>query len=209
MTPLKTTAGDAKEKAAEIRDRLYSDKDSRDRWIGVYIGILAAFMAICTMLGNNATKDANRFNIEANNNWNFFQAKNLRRQVVRLQVEQLELDVASNTSLSDGLKTAYKSRIDTYKALDKRLTSEPATGEGLDELFAKGKALEAQRDRALAQDPYFDWAQALLQIAIVLASVCLITGTIWLFYVSGVLAIVGMLLMINGKLMLLTVPFIG
>jgi len=51
------------------------------------------------------------------------------------------------------------------------LTSEPETGEGLKELMAKVKALEAQRDRAMRKDPYFDYGQALLQIAIVLASV--------------------------------------
>ncbi len=208
MTQIKTSVVDAKERAAELRNRLYADKDSRDRWIGVFIGVLAAFMAVCSMLGSNATKDANRFNIEANNNWNFFQAKNLRRQVVRLQMDQLELDIGSNTTLSDGLRAAYKQRVETYKALEKRLTSEPATQEGLDELFAKGKALEAQRDRALAQDPYFDLAQALLQIAIVLASVCLITGTIWLFYVSGLLALFGTLLTANGKFMFFALPFI-
>jgi Domain of unknown function (DUF4337) len=206
---IKTTAGDAKEKAVEIRERLYTDKESRDRWIGVYIGVLAAFMAICTMLGNNATKDANRFNIEASNNWNFFQAKNLRRQVVRLHVDQLEMDVASNTALPETVRAAYIKRIDTYRELEKRLTSEPEKSEGLDQLFEKGKALEAQRDDALKKDPYYDWAQVLLQIAIVLASVCLITGTIWLLYGSVVMALLGALLMINGRFLIFALPGIA
>ena len=133
-----TVVETAKSRSIEIHGRLLSDKDARDRWTGVFIGILAMFMAVCTLLGNNATKDANRFNIEANNNWNFFQAKNLRRQVVRLQVDQLELDLASNAALSESARGAYRRRIDDYKALDKRLTSEPETKEGLDELFAKG-----------------------------------------------------------------------
>lgn len=223
MTTLKTTAEDAKDGAAKvgatqdgatqdgatgIHKRLSADKESRDRWIGVYIGVLAAFMAICTMLGNNATKDANRFNIEANNNWNFFQAKNLRRQMVRLQVDQLELDLASNPSLGEGLRVAYRKRIDDYKALDKRLSSDVEKNEGLDELFAKGKSLEAQRDVAFTKDPYFDWAQAMLQIAIVLASVCLITGAVWLVYASSVLGALGVLMMVNGMFMVVTLPFI-
>ena len=213
MTALKDLALDAaahaQKKTTEIHDRLYADKDTRDRWIGVFIGILAAFMAICTMLGNNATKDANRYNIEANNSWNFFQSKNLRRQVVRLHIDQLEMDLASNTALSEGMKTAYVKRIADYKAVDTRLTTDKERNEGLDELFAKSKALEVLRDEALAKDPYFDWAQALLQIAIVLASVCLITGRIWLLYASGGLAVVGLLMMANGKWLLLRLPFIG
>lgn len=213
MTTLAKTAKDIAEttleKTSAISARLHSDKETRDRWTGVFIGILAMFMAVCTMLGNNATKDANRFNIEANNNWNFFQAKNLRRQTVRLHIDQLEMDLAANTALPEGLRSAYRKRVEDYKALDARLTSDATTKEGLDELFAKGKALEAERDEALKKDPYFDWAQVLLQIAIVLASVCLITAAIWLLYVSAGLASVGVLLMLNGKFLVFALPFIG
>ena len=69
-----------------------------------------------------------------------------------------------------------------------KLTTDPERNEGLDELFAKGKALEAERDMALRKDPYFDWSQALLQIAIVLASVHLIIGNMMLLGLSGGLA---------------------
>ena len=60
-----------------------------------------------------------------------------------------------------------KSRQKTY--------SDGERGEGLDELFAKGRRLEAQRDEARRRGPYFDYGQALLQIAIVLASVAIIS----------------------------------
>ncbi len=51
---------------------------------------------------------------------------------------------------------------------------------------------------ALRKDPYFDWSQALLQIAIVLASVHLIIGNLMLLALSGGLAALGVLLMLNG-----------
>ena len=79
-----------------------------------------------------------------------------------------------------------------------KLTTDPEKKEGLDELFAKGKALEAERDVAMRKDPYFDWSQALLQIAIVLASVHLIIGNLMLLGLSGGLAGLGVLLMLNG-----------
>jgi Domain of unknown function (DUF4337) len=191
----------AKDKAKIIRDQLQVDKEFRDRWTGVFIGILAFFMAICAMEGNNATKDANRLNIEANNSWNFFQAKNLRRQVVRMQVDQLELDLLANPNMPDAARAAYRKKIDDYKALEISLTSDKAKQEGMDELFAKGKALEAERDLAFKRDPYFDWAQTCLQIAIVLASVCLITGTLWLLYISASLGIIGVILMSWGTVL--------
>ena len=66
-----------------------------------------------------------------------------------------------------------------------RLTSEPETGEGVEELKVKAKSLELQRDRAMVKDPFFDYGQALLQIAIVLASVAIITGGTILLVLSA------------------------
>ena len=48
-----------------------------------------------------------------------------------------------------------------------------------------------------------------LQIAIVLASVCLITGAVWLLYASAGLAALGLLLMIDGKFLLFAIPLMG
>lgn len=191
------------EKAKSVKERIATDKETRDRWLGVYIGVLALFLAVCTMLGGNVTKDANRLNIEANNNWNFFQAKNLRRHMIRLQADQYELELTANPSLAPSVREAYTKKIADYRALEKQLTSDPERKEGLDELFQKGKALEAERDLAFKKDPYFDWAQTFLQIAIVLASVCLITGTVWLLYVSVGLGVLGFLFLFNGYTLLL------
>ena len=84
-------------------------------------------------------------------------------------------------------RSSIETKIADYKEQDKKLTSDPERGEGLDELFVKGKALEAARDQALQRGPYFDYGQALLQIAIVLASVAIISAAMLLLVVSFVL----------------------
>lgn len=201
MANLATTSKD-------IKTRIATDKEARDRWLGVYIGVLALFLAICTMFGSNVTKEAQKLNIDASNNWNFFQAKNLRRQMLRLQTAQLQLDLEANPGWSDTAKAAYAKRIKDNQVLEKQLTSDPERGEGLDELFAKGKALETERDLAFKRDPYFDWSQTFLQIAIVLASVCLITGTVWLLYVSFGLGVVGLVLLVDGYTLWVPLPFL-
>ena len=89
------------------------------------------------------------------------------------------------------------------------MTKDPEKGEGLDQLFDKGKALETERDVALRKDPYFDWSQALLQIAIVLASVHLIIGNLMLLGLSGGLAALGVLLMMNGYTLAMSLPRLG
>lgn len=179
---------------------------SRDKLIGVYVGILAVVLAICSLGGSNAQQDALQQNIAASNDWAFFQAKNARRQALRLHTENFETMLLTSPSMPEDVKKSIEAKIADYKAQDKLLTSDLKSGEGLDELFAKGKALEADRDQALKQGPYFDYGQALLQIAIVLASVALISGGNMLLYGSFVLGAFGLVLTVGGFTLAFPLP---
>jgi hypothetical protein len=181
----------------------------RDRWIGVYIGVLAVILAICSMGGGNASKEATLKNIEATNVWGFFQAKNMRRHTLRLEVDQLELTVLSNPALTAEARAAIEAKIADYKKIDAELTSNPKTNEGLDELFNRGKALEAERDVAMRQDPYFDYGEALLQIAIVLISVSIVANLRWLAGLGAVVGGIGALATLNGFFLLVAIPWLG
>lgn len=189
-------------------DASKSETRTRDRWIGVYIGVLAVILAICAMGGANAAKDAAHSNIEATNIWAFFQAKNMRRHVLRLQVDELELQLAGGT-LALPVREAIEAKIAAYKKLDEELTSNPESNEGLDELFHRGKALEAARDLAASRDPYFDWGEALLQIAIVLGGVAIISGGSMLIVLSMLVGVAGLAMTINGFTLLIQLPFIA
>ncbi len=182
---------------------------NRDRLIAVYIGVIAVALAICSVGAGNATKDATARNIEASNAWSFFQAKNIRRNDLRLQIDGLELMLATEPNLSESARGAIGDKLKSYREYEARLSSEPETGEGLKELLVKGKTLEARRDRAMLKDPYFDYGQALLQIAIVLASVAIITGGSSLLVLSIVLASLGVVSTLNGFTLAYNVPFIG
>ena len=186
-----------------------ASKGGRDRLIAVYIGILAVALAICALGGGNAAKEATQKNIEASNTWAFFQAKNARRHMLRLQTDELELLITTQPEMPAATRAAIEAKIASYKAQDKQLTSEPKSGEGLDELFVKGKSLEADRDMALRRDPYFDMGEAALQIAIVLASVAIISGANFLVMASGILGLIGALMTFNGYALIWSLPFLG
>jgi len=181
----------------------------RDRLIAVYIGFLAVALAICSVGAGNATKDATARNIEAANTWAFFQAKNIRRNDVRLQIDTLELKLATEPDLAPAARSIVEEKLKGYRAYEARLTSEPETGEGTEELKLKGRALEAGRDLAMRKDPYFDYGQALLQIAIVLASVSIITGGSSLLVLSVLLAAGGAVMTANGFTLAFTLPYLG
>ena len=147
--------------------------------------MLAVLLAICNVGGANATKDATHANIAASDTWAFFQAKNIRRAATTLAANELELLLAAQPGMPDDAKRKFEDKIKDYRAEVQRLSTDSTKKEGLEELFAKAKGLEGDRDIALRKDPYFDWSQALLQIAIVLASVHLIIGNLWLLSLSG------------------------
>jgi hypothetical protein len=60
-------------------------------------------------------------------------------------------------AMPDDVKKLIDAKIADYKTQDKKLSSDAERGEGLDELFAKGRRLEAQRDEALRRGPFFDY----------------------------------------------------
>ena len=191
------------------RDAEDQNQRDKDRLIGVYIAILAVILALCTMGGGNAAKEATLKNIEASNLWAFFQAKNLRRQALRLQIDQLEIMRDGDPNLPATTRAAVEAKIADYKAQDALLTSDKARNEGLDELFVRAKALEVERDTAMERDPYFDYGEAFLQIAIVLAGVAIISGGSAVLVSSLVVAALGALMTLNGFTLLVPMPFIG
>ncbi|HPG88185.1 MAG TPA: DUF4337 domain-containing protein [Hyphomicrobium sp.] len=195
-------------------DQLGSDADAlnskrRDKLIGVYIGLLAVVLAICGMGGGNAAKESTLRNIEASNTWGFFQSKNIRRAGIRLQVDEMTLLLETNPSMPEAAAKHIQAKIDEYRALDTKLTSDKQSNEGLDELFSKGKAQEAARDIALQRDPYFDYGQALLQIAIVLASVAIISGGNMLLLASACVGALGVIATVGGFTLAFPLPFAG
>jgi Domain of unknown function (DUF4337) len=196
------------DEAAEMMDR-DREQDQFKRRAAIVIAIFAMLLAITGLGGQNATKEALNSNILASNDFNFFQAKNMRQTAYILAADELELAWNSDPQLPDDAKAALRRKVEDYRRTIARYETEPETGEGKKELMAKAREHEQKRDRALKQDPYFDYAVALLQIAIVLISVAIVAEQVWLAYIGGGLGIIGALLMINGYLLLVELPFLS
>ena len=76
------------------------------------------------------------------------------------------------------------------------------------EIEQAAKKFEEIRDHEQTRDPYFHYAEVLLQIGIVAASVSIISGSRPVFGFSIVLALLGAALTANGYLLLVRVPFL-
>jgi hypothetical protein len=196
------------DEAADMMDR-EKEQDLFKRRAAIAIAVCAMMLAICGLGGQNATKEAINENILASNLYNFFQAKNMRQTAFVLAANELELAWTNDPALPAEAKSALRAKIDDYKKTIARYESEPETQEGKKELLVRAREHEERRDHALAQDPYFDYAEALLQIAIVLISVSIVAEQVWLSFIGGGLGIIGALLTLNGFLLLVKIPWLG
>jgi len=176
------------------------------RWIGVYIGMLAVLLSIATMIGKNAEEDAAKANLDATNTWAFFQAKNIRREQFRVAAENMRLKLAENPQMPAAAKSMIEAGLAKYDKNIAMYTSDKKRNEGLDELWMRAKALEKTRDAALARGPYFDYGEAFLQIAIVLASVAIVTGGTGALVLSVMIGSAGVVSVANGLFMFATLP---
>jgi hypothetical protein len=191
--------------AADFMDK-EKESDTFKRNAAIVISIFAMLLAITGLGGGNATKEALNENILAANDFNFYQAKNVRQTSLILAANEIELAWSADSSLTDEAKAALKKKLDDYRKTIARYESEPDTGEGKKELLTRARQHSAARDRALKQDPYFDYSEALLQIAIVLISVSIVAELLWLALIGGGLGLIGGLLMVNGYLLLVEIP---
>ena len=145
-------------------------------------------------------------NIYAANFYAFYQAKNIRQTDFNLAADAIELAFLQDSAMGAEAKAALKAKADAYRKTSARYETEPETNEGKKELLARAKDFEKKRDHALKQDPYFDYAEALLQIAIVLISVSIIASLPWLAFFGGAIGLTGALLTINGFFLLVEIP---
>ena len=196
------------DEAAEMMDA-EKTRDTFKQRAAVAIAFFAMMLAITGLGGANAGKEMLNNNILASNYWNFFQAKNVRQTVYLLAADEFELAFLNDATLTPEARAALKTKAEAYRKTVARYDSEPETNEGKKELIARAKEYEAKRDHAQKQDPYFDYAEALLQIAIVLISVAIIADLAWLSFFGGALGLLGGLLMINGYLLLVEIPFLA
>jgi hypothetical protein len=162
---------------------------SESKRVALLIAIIALFLAFSETLGKGAQTESISKNVEASNLWAFFQAKSIRRTVVQATSDQARLSLGLMGD--DAAKAALQKQIEDWKKTADRYRSEPETGEGSEQLAARAKKAEEQRDTSLAKYHHYEIASAAFQIGIVLASAAIITGMMVLVYGAAALAVAG------------------
>ena len=187
---------DAQETAELIEQSGHGNKQQNRS--ALTISILAMILAIASLGGSNAMKEATQENILAANAYAFYQAKNIRQTTYKLAANDLELQLAREPNMNAAAKAMFEKKIEDYKNTAARYESEPETKEGKKELMVRAKEHEAIRDHAMRQDPWFDYAEGALQIAIVLLSVSIVAGIPALYWAGTLLGALSFVSTVNG-----------
>ena len=134
----------------------------------VLIAALAACLAVCETAAKDAQTAFLTHHIAASDTWTQYQAKS-----GRLATLAATADVLSSLPNADAPDIAK--RLTDHAATAARLRSEPG-GDGMEQLSEKAHELEHERDHDGHRHHGLETASAGLQLAIVLASVSVVTG---------------------------------
>jgi hypothetical protein len=170
--------------------------------VALTTAIYAVLLAITALGGNNAMKEMLLASQQSSDQWAFYQGKVIREHLYRSQKLRLEIDLVER---SDRTRPEVKERLET---LLKTVTEEEARFNAeKKEIEQEAKRLEHERDLNRKKDPYFDFAEVLLQIAIVMASVSILSASRPVYGFSIISALLGAILSLNGFFLIFKLPF--
>jgi hypothetical protein len=186
---------------AEIHERT---EDRFGHRVALVTAIYAVVLAVASLGGNNAMKEMLLAQQLSSDQWAYYQAKVIREHLYRAQRQRLEVDLLERgTALAPPAREKLEALAQKFGEEEKRYGAEKK------DIEKTAKTLEHERDVNRSKDPYFDYAEVLLQIAIVMSSVSIISKSRPTFFFSLVLAVSGALLAVNGFTLWVTVPFLA
>ena len=172
------------------------------RRVAITTAIYAVMLAIAALGGNNAMKDMLLAQQQSSDQWAFYQAKVIREHQYRIQQKRLEVELAERgAGMAPEARQQYEALLAEFSAETKRYNTEKK------DIEKDAKKLEHERDVNRHRDPYFDFAEVLLQIAIVMSSVSILSSSRLMYGLSLILALGGTFLMINGYALWVMLPF--
>lgn len=184
------------EKLGEIKNKAFSKR------VALVTAIFAVILAVASLGGNNATKEMLLAQQQASDQWAFYQSKVMREQLYRMQKMRLELDLTErDATMKPDVRKNYESMIRQLGEEETRYRNEKK------EIEKESRKLEDEREVNRSRDPYFDFAEAVLQISIVMASISILAASRPIFYFSVAVASLGVILTMNGFLLIFRLPF--
>ena len=161
----KPAPGSRSEREAKIKDKA-----------GLVINLFALLLAVNTWYGGKLSSTILNNTISANNQWSWYQAKNVR-------------SVLYETAAAQAIDNQIKIQFNAERA---RMEDDKK------EIAERARVLEHDRDEAKKRSPWIGYANTAYQLSIVLLSASILAVSMPLFYASFAVAAMGLALSANG-----------
>jgi hypothetical protein len=163
----------------------HAQHDSTMVPVTLTMAILAVLVAVVALLGHRAHNEELLNQARASDTWSEYQAKSIRRHAYEVFVDQLSVSSVADKTRADQLAGKYSREAQRYAA-------------DQDKLREKAQDFEEEVRHEARRAARFDLGEVLLEAALVITSVTLITRRrgFWIF--GLVLTVAGLAIAVRG-----------
>jgi hypothetical protein len=153
--------------------------------VTITMAILAVLVAGVSLLGHRAHTEELLHQTEATDQWAFYQAKDIRRHTYELFLDELSVFTLQKSDQADEIKDKYEKEVERYRDQQKDIEADAKKAE--DDVKLEG----GRADR-------YDLGEVLLEAALVICSITLLTRKKLYWGMGLVLALIGIAIGASG-----------
>jgi hypothetical protein len=155
--------------------------------VTITMAVFAVFVAMVSLLGHRADTEALLNQTKSTDQWAYYQAKDTRLHAYEIFLDQLTVGSASNAEQAAQLKEKYKKDIERYTDQEK-------------EIEAGAQEAETDVKTNLRRADRFDLGEVMLEAALVICSITLLTRKRVFWALGLILGCAGVALGVAGLL---------
>jgi hypothetical protein len=155
--------------------------------VTITMAVLAVLVASVSLMGHRAHTEEILHQTKASDQWSFYQAKDIRRRSYELFIDEVSVFSLQNSEQVEKIKEKYAKEVERYKDEQKDIQSE-----------AKSAENEVITDQKRADR--FDLGEVLLEAALVICSITLLTRKKVFWLMGIVLGLAGVAIAATGLL---------
>jgi len=189
IDPVESANAAAEEAEHQVAERAANARLST--LVAITVALLATFLCVCKVKDDNIVQAMQQAQADKIDNWNFYQARNIREEVGRAELTQLQLDAVDGPPAK---QVVIRAAISQYETLIKDQSQKKEV------VRAMAEEDEKTYNSLNYRDDQFDLSDALIAMSISLLAMTALTHKRWLFGVAMVPTFFGVLMGLAGLL---------
>ena len=155
--------------------------------VSITMSILAVLVAAVTLLGHRAHTEELLLQAQATNQWAYYQAKNGRMNTDQAIADLLGVVTTVDREKGEAVRAKYHKEVERYS-------------EDKDEIGEKATELQKERDLHQRRGDHFDAGEGILEFALIISSLTLLTDKKFFWYSGMTIGAVGVAVALTGFL---------